>query len=396
MKLSVIVPLYQGQEYIKNIITTLEMCTEKLNEDTVVELVLSNDFPEDKIFGVYFSDVIDIITLDTDINRGIHGARVNGFFNSTGNYAVFLDQDDWISENYLASQIERLNNSKVDAVVCRAKENGREIYNKASPFEKTIDYLNMVSVGNTIVSPGQVLIRREAVPDIWLNNILKNNGVDDWFLWICMMRQGCHFVLNDDILFEHRIDGSNLSWNSGKMLLSEKEMLEIIKAKALLDETMLGKLEQVIESEQQRYISFLEKYRAMFFIYDKWMHLECLKECLSKYLYQREIRKVAIYGMGFIGKQLVDRLKGTEILVCGAIDRNAGFIDSEVPVMRIGELDKKPDLIIVTVIENTEKIIQDIEHEINIPAVAIQQLLESWEQGGQIQYGRNEHCTDNR
>ena len=61
MKLSVIVPLYQGQEYIKNIITTLEMCTEKLNEDTVVELVLSNDFPEDKIFGVYFSDVIDIV-----------------------------------------------------------------------------------------------------------------------------------------------------------------------------------------------------------------------------------------------------------------------------------------------------------------------------------------------
>lgn len=53
-------------------------------------------------------------------------------------------------------------------------------------------------------------------------------------------------------------------------------------------------------------------------------------------------------------------------------------------------------MIIVTVIENTEKIIQDIEHEINIPAVAIQQLLESWEQGGQIQYGRNEHCTDNR
>lgn len=394
MKLSIIVPLYFGGKYILNLIRMTEACMQKLDGNMVVELVISNDVPEDKMQEHYFSDLIDITILETKIRRGVHGARVNGILNCSGDYVVFLDQDDWIAPDYLASQLKALNEN--DAVVCKVRENGREIYNKTSPFEKTIDYLNMVSVGNTIVSPGQVLMRRDAVPDIWLRNILKNNGVDDWFLWICMMRQGCHFVLNEDILFEHRIDGSNLSWNSGKMLLSEKEMLEIIKAKALLDETMLGKLEHVIESEQQRYICFLEKYRAMFFLYDKWMHLECYKECLSKYLYQREIRKVAIYGMGYIGKQLVDRLKGTEIIVCGAIDRNAGFIDSEVPVMRLGEFDKKPDLIIVTVIGNTEKIIQDIEHEINIPAIAIQQLLESWEQGGQIQYGCNEHCADNR
>lgn len=394
MRLSVIVPFYQGHKYIVDLIKMTEACTNRLNDQSTVELILSNDSPKEEIVKSNVSDIVDVVVVNTDINRGIHGARVEGLSHCTGDYIVFLDQDDKISPDYFRSQIAAL--ADADAVVCRARENGQEVYNRTVPFMKTIDYENMVSIGNTIVSPGQVLMRKEAVSDIWKRNLLKNNGVDDWFLWICMMRQGCLFALNEDILFEHRIDGSNLSWNSGKMLLSEKEMLEIIKAKALLDETMLGKLEHVIESEQQRYICFLEKYRAMFFLYDKWMHLECYKECLSKYLYQREIRKVAIYGMGYIGKQLVDRLKGTEILVCGAIDRNAGFIDSEVPVMRIGEFDKKPDLIIVTVIENTEKIIQDIEHEINIPAIAIQQLLESWEQGGQIQYGCNEHCTDNR
>lgn len=394
MRLSVIVPFYQGHKYIVDLIKMTEACTNRLNDQSTVELILSNDSPKEEIVKRNVSDIVDVVVINTDINRGIHGARVEGLSHCTGDYIVFLDQDDKISPDYFRSQIAAL--ADADAVVCRARENGQEVYNRTVPFMKTIDYENMVSIGNTIVSPGQVLMRKEAVSDIWKRNLLKNNGVDDWFLWICMMRQGCLFALNEDILFEHRIDGSNLSWNSGKMLLSEKEMLEIIKAKALLDETMLGKLEHVIESEQQRYICFLEKYRAMFFLYDKWMHLECYKECLSKYLYQQEIRKVAIYGMGYIGKQLVDRLKGTEILVCGAIDRNAGFIDSEVPVMRIGEFDKKPDLIIVTVIENTEKIIQDIEHEINIPAIAIQQLLESWEQGGQIQYGCNEHCTDNR
>lgn len=394
MRLSIIVPLYWGKKYISALIRMAEACREKLDENMVVELILSNDAPEDRIWEHYFSSLIDITILETKIKRGIHGARVNGVLHCSGDYVVFLDQDDWIAPDYFASQLKALKAN--DAVVCRARENGRKVYNATYLFEQTIDYLNMVSAGNTIVSPGQVLMRREAVPDIWKHNILENNGVDDWFLWICMMQQGCHFVLNEEILFEHRVDGNNLSCNSGKMLLSEKEMFEVIKTKALLDKTMLGKLEHVIESEQQRYIDLLEKYRTMFFVYDRWMRLESRKESLSEYLYQQEVRNVAVYGMGHIGKQLVDRLKGTDILVCGAIDRNARFIDVGIPVVRLEEFDKKPDLIIVTVTGNTEKIIHDIEHEIKISAITIQRLLECWEQGGQIQYEFNEHCTDNR
>lgn len=394
MRLSIIVPLYWGKKYISALIRMAEACREKLDENMVVELILSNDAPEDRIWEHYFSSLIDITILETKIKRGIHGARVNGVLHCSGDYVVFLDQDDWIAPDYFASQLKALKVN--DAVVCRARENGRKVYNATYLFEQTIDYLNMVSAGNTIVSPGQVLMRREAVPDIWKHNILENNGVDDWFLWICMMQQGCHFVLNEEILFEHRVDGNNLSCNSGKMLLSEKEMFEVIKTKALLDKTMLGKLEHVIESEQQRYIDLLEKYRTMFFVYDRWMRLESRKESLSEYLYQQEVRNVAVYGMGYIGKQLVDRLKGTDILVCGAIDRNARFIDVGIPVVRLEEFDKKPDLIIVTVTGNTEKIIHDIEHEIKISAITIQRLLECWEQGGQIQYEFNEHCTDNR
>lgn len=396
MKQSIIVPLYQGHKYISNLIKMIETCAGYLNDNYTIELILSNDDSEEKIEEKYFSDKVDIIVINTDLNRGIHGARVRGLAHCTGDYIMFLDQDDWISENYLASQITRLKNSKADAVVCRARENGREIYNVTYPFEKTIDYLNMVSKGNMIVSPGQVLMLKEAIPEIWKHQILKSNGVDDWFLWICMMQQGCRFALNDEILFEHRVEGSNLSWNSEKMLSSEREMLKIIKSSGLWDATMIAKLEGVIESEQQRYIDFLEKYRTMFFIYDKWMSLESRKKCLSAYLYKQKVRKVAVYGMGYIGKQLVDRLKGTEVLVCGSIDRNAAFIDAGIPIVRFEEFDEKPELIIVTVLENTKKIVQDIEERIKVSVVTIQQLLESWEEEGQIRHGSNEHCIDDR
>ncbi len=395
-KIDVVVPIYNGQRYIKRIISRLEVCQENMDRTISICLILVNDNPEDVFCEMYWSEKIDIIVIETGVNQGIHGARVNGLLHCTGEYVLFLDQDDWISDNYLASQLKRLEVSKADAVVCRAKENGREVYNETTPFTKTIDYQNMISMGNTIVSPGQVLIRKAAIPDIWKYNILKNNGVDDWFLWICMMQRGCHFVLNEEILFEHMIEGENLSWNSRKMLLSEQEMLKIIKATAILDETRLEEIDSLIDAEQQRYIGFLEKYRRLFFIYDKWMSLESHKGCISEYLYKQKIREVAVYGMGYIGKQLVNRLKDTNILIDGAIDRNAGFIEATVPIVRFEEFDKKPDLIIVTVLEHAEEIIKDIEKQINLPAVSICKLLENWEQGGWIQHGCSEHRTDDR
>lgn len=386
MKLSVIVPIYQGQKYITNLVKMTEACAGKLDKNVAVELILSNDAPEDKIEENYLSETIDVVVLNTDINKGIHGARVRGLSHCKGDYVVFLDQDDWISDNYLISQLQMIKNRKADASICRAKENGREVYNTTIPFTKTIEFQNMVSVGNTIVSPGQVLIRREAVPDIWKHNIMKNNGVDDWFLWICMMQRECHFVLNEDILFEHKVEGNNLSWDSGKMLLSEKEMLEVIRTETILDGVMLKKIENLIASEQQRYIGILEKYRKMFFLYDRWMELEWRLGSISEYLYDQKIRKVAIYGMGYIGMQLANRLKGTNISLIGAIDRNAGFINADVLVVRPEEFEQEADLVIITVLDNAEKILQDVKRQIDAPAVIIHQLMENWEQGGGIQY----------
>ena len=383
MRLSVIVPFYQGHKYISDLIKMTEVCTEKLDGHSAVELILSNDNPKEEIAKNFNSDIVDVVVVNTNINRGIHGARVRGLSHSTGDYVVFLDQDDRISTDYFRSQLAALGGA--DAVVCKAKENGREIYNTTVPFTKTIDYQNMVSVGNTIVSPGQVLMRREAVPDIWKCNILKNNGVDDWFLWICMMHQECRFELNEDILFEHRIEGNNLSWDSGKMFLSEKEMLEIIKKEFVLGSVMLEKIENLIASEQQRYISILEKYRKMFFLYDRWMDLECQLGSISEYLYSQKIRKVAVYGMGYIGKQLVNRLKGTNVSLIGAIDRNAGFINTDIMVVRLEEFEQEADLVIITVLDNTEAILNDVRRQTGIPAIPINQLLEIWKQGGRVQ-----------
>ncbi|MCM1441751.1 MAG: glycosyltransferase [Roseburia sp.] len=383
-KINVVVPIYRGQHYIKGIISQIENCAEKVYDAARVELILINDDPDDCFQENFLSKKIDIVMVEAEQNRGIQGTRVKGLSYCAGDYVVFLDQDDRLFPNYFKSQLEMLGDA--DAVVCKAKENGREVYNATYPFFKTVDFLNMISVGNTIVSPGQVLIRREAIPNIWKRNILQNSGADDWFLWICMMQKGCKFVLNDKILFEHRLEGNNCSWDSEKMILSEKEMLEVIKRESLLNEIMYKKIKDVIELEQQRYIYLLEKYRKMFFIYDKWMELECRIGSMSGYLYGQRIRKVAVYGMGYIGMQLVNRLRDANIFVVKGIDRNAEYINVAIPVVRLEKFNDRVDLVIVTVMDNIENILWEIKGQLNAPVITIHQLLESWEQEGEILY----------
>ena len=192
-------------------------------------------------------------------------------------------------------------------------------------------------------------------------------------------------MLNEDILFEHRIEGNNFSWNSRKMLLSEKEMLEIIKTESILNSVMLEKLENLIASEQQRYISILEKYRKLFFLYDRWMYLECSLGSISDYLYSQNIRKVVVYGLGYIGRQLVNRLKDTDVSLVGIIDRNAGFINSDIKVVRLEEFEQETDLVIITVLDNTDTILQAVRGQTDALDPTMNQLLESWKQGGGIQ-----------
>ena len=115
--ISIIVPIYHGKQYIDAIIAQIEKCIKKLEKKYMVELLLVNDAPEEKL-GEYCSESMDIVVLNTDCNRGIHGARVRGLESCQGEFVLFLDQDDKITEDYLQSQISKMDNC--DAIVCRA------------------------------------------------------------------------------------------------------------------------------------------------------------------------------------------------------------------------------------------------------------------------------------
>lgn len=355
MYISIIVPLYHGKKYIDDLIAQVEVCKRYLAENIKVELLLSNDAPDDSLDCLNKSKLIDVISINTGKNRGIHGARVRGLEYAKGEYVLFLDQDDKIEPDYLQSQLNKIVDA--DAVVCKAIHDKKPKYDAMLPFENVTSKEYMLKQGNPIVSPGQVLIRKSSISEVWKKNILTYNGADDWLLWICMMSEGKQFAKNDRILFEHVLDGENASWQSVNMMRSEQEIIHIIERNQVLSEEELNTLKLTAQNLNIQRIQLMDKFKKMFFIYNAWMDLYNRGCSVSQYLRKKGINSVAIYGNGYLGKQLYKELKRNGINVTYFIDRNALYMKEEIPVYSADEKLPEVDAVIITLTQGENEVI---------------------------------------
>lgn len=370
---SIIVPVYHGKQYINQMVKQVEACSEAIAP--AVELLFVNDDPETPVESELYSDKIRIRVFNTDRNRGIHGARVKGLKEAEGEYILFLDQDDRIFPLYLKSQIEKI--GCADAVVCRLIDGKRVYYDAQRPFEKAVDKNYLIGKGNLIVSPGQVLMKRQSVSDVWQQQILQNNGADDWFLWICMQSEGKRFRLNEDILFEHVIEGNNASLQTAKMIRSQKEVVDHVKKAGLLSECEIYALEQALWEEVYEKMGLLDKHRKMVLLYDEWMRLNNRGVKLTVPFEDRGYHTCAVYGIGAVGKQIYEALKGTGITVRYFIDRSLPYPEEAVPVYRPDEELPEVDVIILSLVEQEEPVRKLLSEKMNADIWTVTELIKS-------------------
>lgn len=355
--ISIIVPIYRGRKYIDSMITQLERCADKCKDKHTLELILVNDDPQETI-GPYYSETMSVKVFETNINRGIHGARVRGLEHCTGDYVLFLDQDDRIVPEYFASQLRCLGDG--DAVVCKLLHEGRQFYDIRMPFEEVVTREYILSVRNPIISPGQVLLKREKIPKIWKTAALKNNGADDWLLWLCMLAGNCKFVLNPNVLFEHVVEGENESINAVHMIASEQEIYEVLASKKAFSTEELEKLRGAVQDAAESHIKLLSKFQKMFFVYDQWLRLQEQGKYIHVYLRKCGVHRVAIYGDSYIGKRLFYSLQENGVEVSYFIDKNAAYLEEEVPVYPPQAGMPIVDMIIISLVDATEAIRKEL------------------------------------
>lgn len=374
---SIIVPLYCGKQYIPRLIQTIEMCQTLLESSAKLELVLSNDNPEETIEEDFSSEMISILVLNTKINRGIQGARIQGLKAAGGEYVVFLDQDDVLYPDYIRSQLLHIGNA--DAVVCRCIHEGKQFYNADMRFEEAVTKEHMITKGNPIISAGQVLLRRERIPETWMNHVMKVNGADDYLLWLCMIAQNAVFALNQDLLFEHTVNGKNLSLDYKRMILSLEEMYDILSENKVFDERELRKIASMRQNALFEWITLLEKFREMFMALNR--VAECREEgcAVGKRLKDRGIQRVAIYGAGYLGKRLLGELQEFGIETVFYIDRNAEYLTEKIPVYKLDDAPDNIDAVIISLVKNYDTVRSALREKYDVKIYTIEEITEDTE-----------------
>lgn len=374
-KISVITPIFNGKDYIKDLILQIEQCKRRISESWKIEFLIMNDNPEDSLSETaYMSESIDVHIYNTNINRGTHSTRVRGLSHADGEYIVFLDQDDILYPDYFNSQLSRIGDA--DAAVCRCIHENQQFYNADRKFEEVITKDYMMKKGNPIISAGQVLIRRASIPKVWTENIMKTNCADDYLLWLCMAAQDAKFVLNQDILFEHVVNGKNLSLDSRREMASLDEMCGILSKNKVFDEQGMQQILNIREHVLSERIGLLEKFREMFYVLNKMAVCRETGYSVGKYLQSEGICRVCIYGDGYIGKRLKGEFEECHIETVFFIDRNAQYLTEDVPVYQLDEAPVEIDAVIIALVQNYDVVRNELRSKYKTKIYAVQELIE--------------------
>ncbi len=114
IKVSIIVPVYNGQDHLKR-------CLDSLVNQTLkdIEIIIINDASTDnslKVMREYESKYNTIKVVNSPINLNQGGARNLGIEIAKGTYLGFVDSDDWVHEEMYEKLYSKANDTKSDVV----------------------------------------------------------------------------------------------------------------------------------------------------------------------------------------------------------------------------------------------------------------------------------------
>lgn len=337
-----------------------------LYKNCVVEIIFVNDYPTEQIYVENEERYFSVKVINQPNNQGIHASRIKGIKASDAEYIIMLDQDDLVKSNWLYSQWNRIKEEKTNYCVCNGwMRRFRVIWTVESDEkkEKINDVKQYLEQGNQIISPGQVIIKKEAIPKEWLHNVQAQNGADDFLLWVMVLKQNEKFSLNEEVLYYHTPDRNLDSIDQRAMNESLKETAEILEKSGVLNKQEIDCLKKQVWQREEK----LNSPQNI---------LQIDKEIIEKYLARNHYNKIAIYGMGERGEKLYDLFQNLGLFyVC--VDKFAIDYKEEVQIFRPETEFPQVDCMIVCVLNKDKELAKQLEQKFDYPVIALSEIYES-------------------
>lgn len=250
--ISVIVPVYNTEKYIKS-------CIDSILSQTVsnFELILIDDGSTDnsgEICDEYSERNANVFTLHQK-NKGVSAARNRGIKKAMGDYIVFVDSDDWVEPDYLEVLLENMTPGGMSA--CRLEENNGKNHkrlpvqclNVVQAQSSVFSYAGMQGFPVTKMFDRNLLLKKEVFFD-------ETIGICEDVLFAIQYLENTYGAIKftDTVLYHYRkmLEGStNKRYTKGLMLHKEQltEFNAILNCKKYLAEDSI-----VIDAWAQRVV----------------------------------------------------------------------------------------------------------------------------------------------
>ncbi|MFC4409988.1 glycosyltransferase [Chungangia koreensis] len=168
MDISIIVPVYNVEKYLKECIDSL------LNQDLKgkYEIVCVNDGSTDNSLEILksYENINDKIVLVDQNNKGLGGARNSGLKHAKGKYVMFIDSDDYFKHNYVLSLLHNeIVKDDLDFVIADF-EYDYEDKSKNFCIERTEKIKNKIMTGQEMYDIG---VKTKSIMSIVWNKLYK-------------------------------------------------------------------------------------------------------------------------------------------------------------------------------------------------------------------------------
>lgn len=141
---------------------------------------------------------------------------------------------------------------------------------------------------------------------------------------------------------------------------------------ALIGAGVMGKIKGKSIKEAEK---MSEKHLALFLMMNQWVKIKQENKELASYFEKKGFKKIAIYGMSYVGETLVDELKNSNITVLYGIDQKADSIYANIDIVFIEDELREVDAIVVTAITFFDEIEKKLSGKVHCPIISLEDIL---------------------
>lgn len=228
-KVSIIIPVYNVQNYLKQCLDTVT-AQRYMN----LEIILVNDGSTDssgKICEEYSQKDERIVVINQE-NKGAANAKNAGLDSVTGEYITFVDSDDFVEKNWIAKMVYVMENNDVDIVECNFDkifidrvERGNSNTYKAKIFSAE-DYMNQYLDCWTSSLFWNKLFKAELTKDIRFR--IERRCIDDEFFTYKLVSKAKKIYRTEECLYHYRQRTSSAVSSEKNRLQKTEDALEIL------------------------------------------------------------------------------------------------------------------------------------------------------------------------